>query len=75
MSKLDQACVPSPSAGAPVPTDRERLTAAFEAMTPWARGLLIELAEGYAEEFPQADVVDAAPLAAPQLPEATHGNH
>jgi hypothetical protein len=34
-------------------TDLERLTAAFEAMNPWARELLRDLAEGYAVDFPE----------------------
>jgi hypothetical protein len=33
-------------------TDLERLIAAFHAINPWARGVLVELAMGYAEDFP-----------------------
>lgn len=33
-------------------TDLERLAAAFQAMSPWARHLLRDLAEGYAVDFP-----------------------
>jgi hypothetical protein len=33
-------------------TDLGRLTAAFNAMNPWARGMLVELAMGYVEDFP-----------------------
>jgi hypothetical protein len=42
-------------------TDRDRLTVAFDAMNPWSRGMLLELAEGYAVDFP-------APKPAPHLP-------
>jgi hypothetical protein len=40
-------------------TDLERLTAAFHAMNPWARGMLVELAMGYAEDFPAAKAAPA----------------
>jgi hypothetical protein len=49
-------------------TDLERLTAAFEAMNPWARELLRDLAEGYAIDFP-------APTPAPDLQLDTENRH
>lgn len=33
-------------------TDLERLTAAFQAMDPWARGHLLDLARQYANKWP-----------------------
>ena len=44
-------------------SDLERLTVAFNAMNPWARGMLVELVLGYAEDFPASTtraVFDAA---------------
>jgi hypothetical protein len=37
-------------------TDLVRLTAAFHSMNPWARGMLLELADGFVEDFPVAPV-------------------
>jgi hypothetical protein len=52
--------------GRRIMTDLERLTAAFHAMTPLARGMLVELAMGYVEDFPASTTlaaVDAAQCA------------
>jgi hypothetical protein len=48
-------------------TDLERLTAALHAMSPWARGMLLELAMGYAEDFPVSKAAPAAAVEGPQL--------
>jgi hypothetical protein len=47
-------------------TDVDRLTAAFDAMSPWARGLILELAQVYAVDFP-------APKPAPHVPAGPAG--
>jgi hypothetical protein len=41
-------------------TDLERLTAAFHAMNHWARGMLLELAMGFVEDFPTPKAAPAA---------------
>jgi hypothetical protein len=51
-------------------TDLERLIAAFDAMNPWARGMLLELATGIIEDFP---VSKAAPAADTLLAGAAEG--
>ena len=44
-------------------TDLDRVSAAFGAMSPWARGMVLELAEGYVVDFPAQKPAPHLPLA------------